>query len=117
MEFNEIKKAYIELTAFAKESLRKSLQENKADTAKYLSGYLDGLYMMYREVEVELEGSEEALEKQIPKKPDVGEVLGYEGFSGYLCPICHNWLLCSDDTPTSRHSFCSSCGQKIDWQR
>lgn len=65
MEINEIKKAYIELTAFAKESLRKSLQENKADTAKYLSGYLDGLYMMYREVEVQ--GSEEALEKQIPK--------------------------------------------------
>lgn len=107
MEFNEIKKAYIELTAFAKESLKKSLQENKADRAKYLSGYLDGLYMMYREVEVEVEGSKEALEKQIPKKPD----------GGYLCPICHNWLLCSDDTPTSRHSFCSSCGQKIDWQR
>ena len=66
MEINEIKKAYIELKAFAKESLKKSLQENKVDTAKYLSGYLDGLYMMYREVEVE--GSKEALEKQIPKK-------------------------------------------------
>ena len=117
MEINEIKKAYIELTAFARESLKKSLQENKADTAKYLSGYLDGLYMMYREVEVELEGSKEALEKQIPKKPDVGEVLGYKGFSGYLCPMCHNWLLCSDEAPTLHDSFCSSCGQKIDWQR
>lgn len=113
MAINEIKEAYIKLKTFAKESLKNCLQENKTDTAKYLSGYLDGLYMMYREVK----GSEEALEKQIPKKPDVGEVLGYENCSGYLCPICHNWLLCSDDTPTSRHSFCSSCGQKIDWQR
>ena len=46
----------------------------------------------------------EALEKQIPKKP-----------YGYLCPICRNWLLYPDGIPTSRDSFCSFCGQKIDW--
>lgn len=57
----------------------------------------------------------EALEKQIPKKPYFGEALGYKGFNGYLCPICRNWLLYPDEIPNSRDSFCSFCGQKIDW--
>lgn len=26
-----------------------------------------------------------------------------------------NWLLYPDEIPTSRDSFCSFCGQKIDW--
>ena len=112
MEINEIKKAYIELTAFAKESLRKSLQENKADTAKYLSGYLDGLYMMYREVEVELEGSKEALEKQIPKKPINEECY-------YICPRCRDDLGVSDDDifiyELSMPKYCSNCGCVLDW--
>lgn len=57
----------------------------------------------------------EALEKQIPKKPYFGEALGYKGFNGYLCPICRKWLLYSDEIPNSSDSFCSFCGQKIDW--
>lgn len=57
----------------------------------------------------------EALEKQIPKKAYFGEALGYKGFNGYLCPICRNWLLYPDEIPNSRDSFCSFCGQKIDW--
>lgn len=57
----------------------------------------------------------EALEKQIPKKPYFGEALGFKGFNGYLCPICRNWLLYPDEIPNSRDSFCSFCGQKIDW--
>lgn len=57
----------------------------------------------------------EALEKQIPKKPYYGEALSYKGFFGYLCPICRNWLLYADEIPNSRDSFCSFCGQKIDW--
>ncbi len=57
----------------------------------------------------------EALEKQIPKKPYFGEALGFKGFFGYLCPICRNWLLYPDEIPNSRDSFCSFCGQKIDW--
>lgn len=56
-----------------------------------------------------------ALEKQIPKKPYFGEALGFKGFFGYLCPICRNWLLYPDEIPNSRDSFCSFCGQKIDW--
>lgn len=57
----------------------------------------------------------EALKKQIPKKPYFGEALGFKGFFGYLCPICRNWLLYPDEIPNSRDSFCSFCGQKIDW--
>lgn len=57
----------------------------------------------------------EALDKQIPKKPYFGEVLDYKGLNGYLCPICRNWLLYPDEIPNSRDSFCSFCGQKIDW--
>lgn len=58
----------------------------------------------------------EALGKQIPRKPYFGEALGYKGFNGYLCPICRNWLLYPDEIPNSRDSFCSFCGQKLDWE-
>lgn len=60
MEFNEIKEAYMKLKTSAKENFKKSLEEDKIDTARYFSGYLDGLYMMYREIE----RSDEAFEKQ-----------------------------------------------------
>ena len=107
MEFNEIKEAYIKLKTFAKESLKNCPQENKIDAAKYLSGYLDGLYMMYREIE----GSEEVFEKQIPKKPI------NEGHY-YLCPCCRNTLGTWDSifvyklfTP----KYCSNCGCVLDW--
>lgn len=53
-----------------------------------------------------------ALEKQIPKKPYFGEALGYKS---YLCPICRGWLLYPDERPTLGDTFCSFCGQKIDW--
>lgn len=64
---------------------------------------------------VAFETAIEALEKQIPKKPYFGEALGFKGFFGYLCPICRNWLLYPDEIPNSRDSFCSFCGQKLDW--
>lgn len=54
----------------------------------------------------------EALEKQIPKKPYLGEVLGYKS---YLCPTCRGWILYPDERPTLGDLFCSFCGQKIDW--
>lgn len=64
---------------------------------------------------VAFETAIEALEKQIPKKPYFGEAVGFKGFFGYLCPICRNWLLYPDEIPNLRDSFCSFCGQKIDW--
>lgn len=54
----------------------------------------------------------EALEKQIPKKPYLGEVLGYKS---YLCPTCRGWLLYPDERPNLGDLFCSFCGQRIDW--
>ena len=52
-----------------------------------------------------------ALEKQIPKKPVVvGEEYIFERDEwekDYECPFCGN--------PYADDSFCSCCGQKLDW--
>lgn len=54
----------------------------------------------------------EALEKQIPKKPDVvGEEYIFEideWQKDYECSTCGN--------PYIGDSFCSCCGQKLDWK-
>lgn len=44
----------------------------------------------------------EALEKQIPKKPEV------EGKQGYMCQ-CASYV-------GYLHEYCHECGQKIDWE-
>ena len=53
----------------------------------------------------------ESLEKQIPKKPVVvGEEYIFERDEwekDYECPFCGN--------PYADDSFCSCCGQKLDW--
>ena len=58
-----------------------------------------------------VEVAKQALEKQIPKKPDVvGEEYIYEKDEwekDYECSNCGN--------PYVDDSFCSCCGQKIDW--
>lgn len=57
----------------------------------------------------------EALEKQIPKKPDlIGD--GYDDngnlvYDTWTCPCCETqYELDYDD-----YKFCPECGQKIDW--
>ena len=107
MGFNEIKETYMNLKTFAKESLKKNLEEDNVDTAEYLSGFLDGLYMMYREIT----GNEEAFEKQIPKKP-IDE--GYY----YSCPCCRKHIATSDDIFVYKlpmPKYCSNCGCALDW--
>lgn len=53
----------------------------------------------------------EALEKQMPKKPE----RSYDGFADgnpvwdYFCPCCHRAF---DDC---QPDFCEDCGQAIDW--
>lgn len=108
MDFNELKKFYIKSKNYAKERLKKNLDEDNLGVAKYLSGYLDGLYMMYREIE----SNEEAFEKQSSKKPLLNS---FSDGGEYLCPICNERLLYSDEVPTVHDSFCSRCGQEIDW--
>lgn len=52
----------------------------------------------------------EALEKQIPKKPQIDKQTWGRNFIVYECPICNHWL----DSKT-QHNYCSNCGQAIDW--
>lgn len=47
----------------------------------------------------------EALEKQIPKKPDSGYDIFY-GEDAKLCPVC------GDPNP---NTYCGTCGQRLDW--
>lgn len=57
------------------------------------------------------EGSEEVLEKQMPKKPI------NEGHY-YLCPCCRNTLGTWDDIfiyKLSMPKYCSNCGCVLDW--
>ena len=99
---------YTKLRSFAQKRLENG---QKRDYIHHWYGYLAGLDALYKK----LYRTEEALEKQTARKPYFGKALGYKNISGYLCPICNNWLLYPDELPTVRDSFCSCCGQKIDW--
>ncbi len=58
---------------------------------------------------------DEALEKQIPKKPDIyGD--GYDDngnliYDTYDCPNCEK----SYEMDYEKYDYCPSCGQAIDW--
>ncbi len=57
----------------------------------------------------------EALERQIPKKPDIsGDSCDKNGnliYDTYDCPNCHvNYELEYD-----KYDYCPSCGQALDW--
>lgn len=57
----------------------------------------------------------EALEKQIPKKPDY-EGDGYDDsgnliYDTYYCPNCYGFYEIDYD----RYNFCPNCGQRLDW--
>lgn len=47
----------------------------------------------------------EALEKQIPKKPDRGQNI-FDKEIEVLCPVCGN---------PNPNTYCGTCGQRIDW--
>lgn len=50
--------------------------------------------------------AEEALEKQIPKKPNI-----HEGFMTVArCPVCN-------EITAFKNEYCSGCGQKLDWSK
>ena len=52
----------------------------------------------------------EALEKQLPKKPDIMDyILGDVNFK---CPTCKSEYICEKGY---EHFYCPNCGQKIDW--
>lgn len=52
---------------------------------------------------------DQALEKQVAKKP-------IHANGNYYCPTCKDtWLLWDDAIPNEYDNFCRYCGQKIDW--
>ena len=53
----------------------------------------------------EINAAIEALEKQIPKKPEIKD--GY-----YVCPICGVYQETSEGNPP----YCINCGQRILWE-
>lgn len=56
----------------------------------------------------------EALEKQIPKKPEFVADRYADGepvYDAWLCPCCET----SYETEYEEYDFCPICGQKIDW--
>lgn len=63
----------------------------------------------------------EALEKQIPKKVVRVKLRPSEYGSEYRCPVCESDLIpiifFNDDgtEPDEKISWCSGCGQKLDW--
>lgn len=96
---------YTKLRNFALKRLRNS---QESEHLHYWHGYLGGLSALRKE----LFRTEEALEKQIPKKPMNEECY-------YICPCCRGDLGVSDDDifiyELSMPKYCSNCGCALDW--
>ena len=52
----------------------------------------------------------EALEKQLPKKPDIMDYI--LGDINFKCPTCKSEYICEKGY---EHFYCPNCGQKIEW--
>lgn len=68
-----------------------------------------------------LEMAKQAVEKQIPKKPDTEtinrgiDISGeYEIYSNYICPNCKN-VVGDYENEEHYYDFCPDCGQALDW--
>lgn len=67
---------------------------------------LKGMYPdLSRAGKAAIDAAVEALEKQIPKKPDGGYDIFY-GEDARFCPVC------GDPRPDT---YCGTCGQRLDW--
>ena len=52
---------------------------------------------------------QEALEKQIPKKPYLKDLFELGTMQGIACPVCDTIFL------TTGEKYCKHCGQALDW--
>ena len=97
-------------------SIRSGIGENMADSDKLIINEAEAIeclkinkptsgYMMLQEA---VDMAIQALEKQIPKKPHKN----FEKFSGVWCS-CGKYL--GKVYFVEKPSFCSDCGQKLDW--
>lgn len=69
--------------------------------------------------DIAFETAIEALEKQIPKKPEahtvdveklkIGNANWCKGTTAYRCPNCNDFL-------SRFYDFCYKCGQALDWE-
>lgn len=96
----------IEILELPKEPLKSGTHYHAIPSPKRIS-YTD--YLNARKAAVE------ALEKQVPKKPQL-ESYGYSGgelvYDEWFCPKCgEGYEIDSDD-----YNYCPECGQKIDWR-
>ena len=64
---------------------------------------------------------ENAVEKQIPKKPIVKSYFcHYVNYQDFLCPYCRNHIILKVDgnfIAGKEQQYCDNCGQKIDWSK
>lgn len=82
---------------------REMIKHNKAFFQKQDNSYLES------DIEVYCTAIE-ALEKQLPKKPDIMDyILGDVNFK---CPTCKSEYICEKGY---EHFYCPNCGQKIKW--
>ena len=72
-----------------------------------MEGKISPLHQKKAEYQKELmEITVEALEKQIPKKPN--KVVKRPNGKYGECPVCNHKIL--------KENYCSRCGQKLDWE-
>lgn len=87
---------------------------NKEVKNNFVQNLAENAYINMCSVE-EMNIAIEALEKQIPKKPDlIGD--GYDDngnliYDTWICPCCRTEY----ELDYYNYKFCPECGQKIDW--
>lgn len=82
---------------------REMIMRNKAFFQKQDNSYLES------DIEVYCTAIE-ALEKQLPKKPDIMDYI--LGDINFKCPTCKSEYICEKGY---EHFYCPNCGQKIKW--
>ena len=103
-------KDYTKLKDFAQKRLDDSCRNGNDDDVRYWVGYIDGLNALHKK----LCGSEEALEKQIPKQPKYEDVDNVYGAIKRTCTACGDVCMVSKGAKPYEH-YCRQCGQALDW--
>lgn len=97
-------------------SLIEAIEWQKAFKRRYKA-----IHAVIHDVESACDMAISALEKQIPKKVVRVKLRPSEWRSGVYCPACeseqtHTEFFTADGTePDEKTTWCSECGQKLDW--
>ena len=82
---------------------REMIKHNKAFFQKQDNSYLESDIEVYC-------AAIEALEKQLPKKPDIMDYI--LGDINFKCPTCKSEYICEKE---NEPLYCQNCGQRLDW--